>query len=99
MANLPTPPQTKGKASRKKTPAWLRRPGRLVSENRFFAAFVAWLAVYFLKFVYRTNSWIVEPENIIEKVTPELPVIVGVWHGQHVLLPAIPIGFTASVMI
>ena len=26
-------------------------------------------------------------------------MIVGVWHGQHVLLPAIPIGLTASVMI
>lgn len=99
MANLPQQQQAGKRASRKRTPGWLRRPGRLVSENRFFAPAVAWLAVHFLKLVYRTNSWIVEPENALEKVTPELPVIVGVWHGQHVLLPAIPIGFTASVMI
>ena len=84
---------------RRKTPAWLRRPGRFLSENRAFAASAAWLAVRYLNFVYKTNRWVVEPENILEEVKPELPVIVGVWHGQHILMPAIPIGFTASVMI
>ena len=70
-----------------------------MSENKAFAAVVAWLAVRYLNLVYKTNKWVVEPENILDEVRPELPVIVAVWHGQHVLMPAIPIGFTASVMI
>ena len=86
-------------SKRRKTPAWVRRPGRLLSENSLFAAMAAWMAVRFLKLVYRSNSWVVEPENILETVKPDLPVICAVWHGQHVLLPAIPIGLTASVMI
>jgi len=77
----------------------MRRPGRFLSENRLFAAAAAWLAVRYLNLVFKTNKWVVEPENILEEVKPELPVIVAVWHGQHVLLPAIPMGFTASVMI
>ncbi len=84
---------------RSKTPQWLRRPGRFLSENQTFAAVCAWLAVRYLNLVYKTNKWVVEPENILDEVRPELPLIVAVWHGQHILLPAIPMGFTASVMI
>lgn len=93
-----TPKSLKEKR-RRKTPAWLRRPGQFLSENKTFAAAAAWLAVRYLNLVYKTNKWVVEPENILDEVRPELPVIVAVWHGQHVLMPAIPIGFTASVMI
>ncbi len=99
MADKPQTDIVTKKTSRKRTPAWLRKPGQMVSENRFFTPAVSWLAAKFLKLVYKTNSWVVEPENILEKITPELPVIVGVWHGQHILLPAIPIGLSASVMI
>ena len=86
-------------AKRRKTPIWLRKPGRWISQNGIFAAVVAWIAVRYLKFVFRTNSWVVEPEDILDQVTPELPVVVSVWHGQHVLLPAIPIGLSGAVMI
>lgn len=84
---------------RNRTPAWMRRAGQGLSRSPAFAAASAWLAIRYLKFVFKTNKWIVEPEDALAEVTPELPVIVGVWHGQHILLPAIPIGLTASVMI
>jgi len=87
------------KSRRRKTPIWLRKPGRWISQNGIFASVVAWLLVYYLKFVFRTNSWVVEPEDILDQVEPELPVVVSVWHGQHVLLPAIPIGLSGAVMI
>lgn len=99
MADEPTENTAVSKRPRQKTPSWLRRPGRWASESRFFTPVISWLAVQYLKLVYKSNSWVVEPENILDEVTPELPVIVGVWHGQHILLPAIPIGLTASVMI
>ena len=99
MAIKPKDRNVVEKPSRQRTSAWLRMPGRWASESRFFTPVISWLAVQYLKLVYKTNSWIVEPQNILEEIEPDLPVIVGVWHGQHVLLPAIPIGLTASVMI
>ena len=85
--------------ARRRTPKWIRRPGRLLSENAAFAAIAARLGIWYLKLVFHTNRWVVEPEDALDKVRPHLPVIVAVWHGQHILLPVIPIGLTASVMI
>lgn len=94
MTGSPQPPKL-----RKRTPQWVRRPGRFLSNNRFFAWGAAKLAVVYLKFVYKTNRWIVEPENALETALNEIPAIAAVWHGQHVLIPAIPMGLKASVMI
>lgn len=42
----------------------------------------------YLKFVRRTNRIIIEPEGVYEaKIRPELPVIVAMWHGQHLMVP------------
>ena len=98
MTETPAPDSRKNN-TRKSTPKWLRRPGRWLSNNSILADVAAKLIVWYLKFVFKTNSWVVEPENILEEVEPDLPVIVAVWHGQPVLLPAVPIGLSASVMI
>ncbi|MCU0790394.1 MAG: lysophospholipid acyltransferase family protein [Nitratireductor sp.] len=87
------------KQRRRRTPQWVRRPGRLLSGNRWFAPMAAFLAIQYLKLTFRTNSWIVEPADALDKVAPHLPVIAAVWHGQHILLPVIPIGIKGSVMI
>lgn len=94
-----TKQQKNNDTAKRRTPKWVRRPGRFLSENKVFAWLMAKLAIAFLWFVYKTNSWIVEPENSLEKVQDDLPVIAAVWHGQHILLPAIPMGLKASVMI
>jgi lysophospholipid acyltransferase (LPLAT)-like uncharacterized protein len=52
-----------------------------------------------LQWVQRTNKIVVEPVDILETLTPKQPLIVGVWHGQHILMPALPIGLKASAMI
>lgn len=62
-------------------------------------AILSWLAIGYLKLVRATNSYIVEPEDILETIKPKQPLIVGVWHGQHILLPVLPIGLQASAMI
>ncbi len=80
-------------------PAWIRRPGRAMSGNAWLAPVLAWLAVAYLKLTFRTNSWVVEPADAMDKVKPHLPVIASVWHGQHILLPAIPFGLRGAVMI
>lgn len=71
----------------------------MISRSTLFAAIAARLAIWYLKLVFATNRWSVEPEDALDRVEPHLPVIAAVWHGQHVLLPVIPIGLKASVMI
>ena len=83
----------------RRTPKWLRRPGKLISGSRFFAPAVARLFVWYLKLTFRTNRWVVEPADALDRAQPFLPAIAAVWHGQHILLPVIPIGLKASVMI
>jgi lysophospholipid acyltransferase (LPLAT)-like uncharacterized protein len=41
----------------------------------------------FLGLVRRTNRFVVEPADIYERVRPELPVIIAMWHGQHIMIP------------
>jgi lysophospholipid acyltransferase (LPLAT)-like uncharacterized protein len=41
-----------------------------------------------LKLVRRTNRVTIAPERVYEdKVRPALPVIVAMWHGQHLMVP------------
>jgi lysophospholipid acyltransferase (LPLAT)-like uncharacterized protein len=40
-------------------------------------------ACNYLRLVWNTSRFIFEPADIYDRVRPELPVIVAVWHGQH----------------
>ncbi|HSO47456.1 MAG TPA: lysophospholipid acyltransferase family protein [Rhizobiaceae bacterium] len=87
------------KRKRVRTPQWVRRPGRVLSGSQWFAPVAAFLAIQYLKLTFHTNKWVVEPADALDKVAPHLPVIAAVWHGQHILLPVIPVGIKGSVMI
>jgi hypothetical protein len=76
---------------RKRTPRWIRRIARFVSGNPVAAAITTRLAVWFMKLTFVTNSWTIEPEDALESIQSLLPVICTVWHGQHIMLPVIPI--------
>ncbi len=41
----------------------------------------------YLKLVRRTNRLVVEPADIYEQVRPDLPLIIAMWHGQHIMIP------------
>lgn len=86
-----------GKANR--TPGLIRGLGRFLSGNPLVVGAASLLAIGYLRLVFATNRWIVEPSNAMEVAAPDLPAIAAVWHGQHILLPAVPIGLKASVMI
>ncbi len=76
-----------------------RNLSRRAGESPIVSSVLARFAIWYLKLVFKTNTFEVEPPDILEKVTPKQPVIVAVWHGQHFLMPAIPIGLQASAMI
>lgn len=46
------------------------------------------LLASYLRFVQKTNRISIVPEAVYEtKVRPDLPVIVAMWHGQHLMVP------------
>ncbi|MEX0752462.1 MAG: lysophospholipid acyltransferase family protein [Xanthobacteraceae bacterium] len=42
-------------------------------------------AAEYLRLVWKTSRFVFEPEDFYERVAPDLPVIIAVWHGQHFL--------------
>jgi lysophospholipid acyltransferase (LPLAT)-like uncharacterized protein len=41
----------------------------------------------YLQVVWITNRCVIEPADFYERVAPELPIIVALWHGQHYMAP------------
>lgn len=46
-------------------------------------------AAEYLRLVYWTSRLVTEPADIYERVKPDLPVILAMWHGQHFMAPFI----------
>jgi lysophospholipid acyltransferase (LPLAT)-like uncharacterized protein len=42
-----------------------------------------------LRLVWRTTSFVIEPQGIYEQFERDAPVIIAMWHGQHFLIPFI----------
>src|SRR5580704_6034700 len=59
---------------------------RLVGSRAFQKA-VGIMAAEYLRLVWSTTRFVVEPEGFVEHAEFDFPVIVGIWHGQHYLLP------------
>ncbi|WP_415713797.1 lysophospholipid acyltransferase family protein [Roseibium sp.] len=63
-------------------------------------SFVGTTMAVWLKFVYRTNRFVVKPDGVHDEMEEHLPVIVAMWHGQHFMVPfAKPAHWPAKVMI
>jgi lysophospholipid acyltransferase (LPLAT)-like uncharacterized protein len=57
------------------------------------------LAAEFLRLVWWTNRLVLEPADFYEAVEPDLPIIVGMWHGQHFMTPFFSRGHRVKVLI
>jgi lysophospholipid acyltransferase (LPLAT)-like uncharacterized protein len=44
-------------------------------------------AAEYLRFVWNTSRFGIEPVDFYERVRPEMPAIVAMWHGQHFMMP------------
>jgi lysophospholipid acyltransferase (LPLAT)-like uncharacterized protein len=44
------------------------------------------LVAGYLKFVHRTNRFVMEPADAYDRVGPLMPVIAAMWHGQHFMI-------------
>jgi lysophospholipid acyltransferase (LPLAT)-like uncharacterized protein len=45
------------------------------------------LVAEYIRLVWKTGRFVLEPENIYERIGRDQPVIAAMWHGQHMLIP------------
>ena len=43
----------------------------------------------YIRLVKATNRWTFEPPDLYDRLAPELPCVVALWHGQHLMVPAL----------
>jgi lysophospholipid acyltransferase (LPLAT)-like uncharacterized protein len=58
-------------------------------RSSWFQHAVGFLAAEFLRLVWLTNRFTLEPPDIYQRVEPRMPGILVFWHGQHFLTPFI----------
>jgi lysophospholipid acyltransferase (LPLAT)-like uncharacterized protein len=62
---------------------------RSVVGSRPFQQTAGFLAAEYLRLVWHTTRFVIEPEGIYARFERDSPVIIAMWHGQHFLIPFI----------
>ena len=60
-----------------------------IARTRWVQKTIGVVAAEYLRLVYWTSRLVTEPADIYERVDPDLPVILAMWHGQHFMAPFI----------
>ena len=64
---------------------WSRR----LFRSRAIQTAGAVLAAEYLRLVWKTSSFVTEPQDVYDRAARDNPVILAMWHGQHFLVPFI----------
>jgi lysophospholipid acyltransferase (LPLAT)-like uncharacterized protein len=67
----------------------LKRLLRNTLRSSWLQRVVGYLAAQYLRLVWRTNKFCLDPPHVYELVEPRMPGIFVFWHGQHFLAPFI----------
>jgi len=67
----------------------LKRLLRNTLRSSWLQRVVGYLAAQYLRLVWRTNKFCLDPPHVYEMVEPRMPGIFVFWHGQHFLAPFI----------
>jgi lysophospholipid acyltransferase (LPLAT)-like uncharacterized protein len=62
---------------------------RNVLRSSWVQRAVGFLAAEFLRLVWLTNKFSIDPPDAYEVLEPQMPVILAFWHGQHFMMPFI----------
>ncbi len=62
---------------------------RNILRSAWFQRAVGVLAAEYLRLVWKTNKFIVDPPHVYDMVEPRQPAIFVFWHGQHFMTPFI----------
>jgi lysophospholipid acyltransferase (LPLAT)-like uncharacterized protein len=62
---------------------------RHIGRQQWAKATVGVAAAEYLRFVAKTSPLKLDPVDIYERIEADMPVIVALWHGQHLLAPTL----------
>ncbi len=57
------------------------------------------IAAEYLRLVWKTNSFAIDPVDIYDRIVPDVPIIVAFWHGQHFMMPFFRRSHRVTVLI
>jgi lysophospholipid acyltransferase (LPLAT)-like uncharacterized protein len=60
---------------------------KTIRDAEWFRATAGLFLSQYLRMVWRTSRFVMEPADLYERLRPDLPVIITLWHGQHGLGP------------
>jgi lysophospholipid acyltransferase (LPLAT)-like uncharacterized protein len=75
--------------------SWVKR----ITRSRPFQKAVGVLIAEYLRLVFLTTRFVYEPKEMYGQGETLVPVIIGMWHGQHFLMPFLRRGHRAKVLI
>jgi lysophospholipid acyltransferase (LPLAT)-like uncharacterized protein len=58
-------------------------------DKPWFRTGVGTVMANYLRLVWKTNRFVLDPPDLYDQVRADLPVIVTMWHGQHFMAPFI----------
>lgn len=64
-----------------------KRLGKRFKSDPWVQKTIGELAAEYLRLVWKTSRFTIEPADFYERTEPEQPVIIAMWHGQHYLMP------------
>src|SRR6185312_3841698 len=67
--------------------AMRRRLARRITHSRLFQNIVGTSGALYLQLVWQTSRLVLDPPDMYERIEPDLPIIVAMWHGQHFMMP------------
>jgi lysophospholipid acyltransferase (LPLAT)-like uncharacterized protein len=56
-------------------------------SNRWVQKTIGILGAEYLRFVWNTSRFTIEPADLYQRADPDQPLIIAMWHGQHFLMP------------
>jgi lysophospholipid acyltransferase (LPLAT)-like uncharacterized protein len=72
---------------------------RLLKEKAWARKAVGIVAAEYLRFVWMTSRFVMEPAEPYRMYEADQPVIIGMWHGQHFLMPFLRRHYRFKVLI
>jgi lysophospholipid acyltransferase (LPLAT)-like uncharacterized protein len=63
--------------------SWSRR----IAGARWVQLSLGAMAAAYLRLVWKTSRFALEPPDFYQRVGADLPVIIAMWHGQHFMMP------------
>jgi lysophospholipid acyltransferase (LPLAT)-like uncharacterized protein len=68
-------------------------------DARWVQTTVGVLVSQYLRLVWKSSRFVIEPPDFYERVEPDLPIIVTMWHGQHFMMPFVSRKHRVKVLI